>query len=99
MWYVNVANKNSIKARSLRFYINYVVCKFGIGTFLPSVHISFILTMWYVNSFNLAFTKLIVLCFILTMWYVNASNTSFKEAVLKFYINYVVCKFICVCQN
>ena len=50
--------------------------------------------MWYVNDaiYNAWFTK--VYGFILTMWYVNNyRKTDTFMALVKFYINYVICKF------
>ena len=39
-------------------------------------HLSFILTMWYVNFHNDKHPSLAIKGFILTMWYVNSTYTS-----------------------
>ena len=57
----------------------------------------FILTMWYVNSIHKLTLAVESLGFILTMWYVNNyRKTDTFMALVKFYINYVICKFICI---
>ena len=50
--------------------------------------------MWYVNLISPLYPSTNNPCFILTMWYVNQTeSTTSIEDVIKFYINYVVCKF------
>ena len=40
-----------------------------------------------------------LICFILTMWYVNSKRLLTHDMyITEFYINYVVCKFVYVCN-
>ena len=78
-----------------KFYINYVVCKLAIAAVSPPFANRFILTMWYVNDLSNLFGGPLTFCFILTMWYVNDEiSLSVFSATSKFYIKYVVCKYI-----
>ena len=55
---------------------------------------SFILTMWYVNTDDNVLASTGMVSFILTMWYVNAYISDECELYIgTFYINYVVCKY------
>ena len=70
MWYVNLENADE-RYTKLKFYINYVICKYEDAEKTEIKFKSFILTMWYVNFSLDRIFYTTQKSFILTMWYVN----------------------------
>ena len=72
MWYVNFKVNKFVQTDYIRFYINYVVCKYALQILYFLLKKSFILTMWYVNGSFSVTLSIKSSSFILTMWYVNS---------------------------